>query len=99
MRTFYVVEKVADGDGGHAFVAHTPQLNYKDSQASAVGCGDSLEVAVERLRQHAQEALLWGNKPSGCHVDYEAFCKHEDDQEVLQDIVSWGHIGISASSQ
>ena len=98
MILFYVVEKVGDGDGGDAYVAHTPQL-YEDSQASAVGCGDSLAVAVERLRQHVQDALLWGNKPSGCHLDYEAFCKHEDDKEVLQDIVSWGHINISASSQ
>ena len=70
MLIFYVVEKVADGDGGDAFVAHTPQLKYEDSQASAVGCGNSLNVPVARLRQHAKDALLLGNKPSGCHSDY-----------------------------
>ncbi len=94
MRIFYVVEKVGDGDGGDTYVAHTPQLEYKDSQAPAVGCGDSLIVALERLRQHAKVALFWGNKPSGSHSDYDAFCKHEDCPEVLEDITSWGHIDI-----
>lgn len=96
MQIFYVVEKVGDGDGGDAYVAHTPQLLYEASQSSAVGCGDTYAVALARLRQHAEEALRYGNRPSGCHVDYEAFCKDEDDPECLQDIVSWGHIEIDS---
>ena len=93
MQIFYVVEKVGNGEGGDAYVAHTPQLMYEDSHSSAVGCGDTYAEAIDRLRQHAAEALQYGNKPSGCHVDYKAFCKDQED-ETLEDIVSWGHLEI-----
>lgn len=94
MQIFYVVEKVGNGEGGDAYVAHTPQLIYEHSQSPAVGCGDTYAIALSRLRQHIKKAMWYGNKPSGCYVDYKAFCKDEADPETLEDIVSWGHIDL-----
>lgn len=64
MQIFYVVEKISDGDSRDTFAASIRQLLWKDSQASRVGCGDSLDVAVARLQRHAKEAMLHGHRPS-----------------------------------
>lgn len=91
MKLFYVVEEVKN-----LFTVHLPLLEYRDTQAPVIGVHISKISVMDKLQQHAQEAMPYGNQPTyPCHQDYDTFCLKEGiTPEDSQDVIEWGHIDV-----